>query len=101
MEEGYRLPRIEEFVDGFEYQVKKTYRWMTLGAEQEVIPVLETWEKGTWRVYDDNKFYTETMSNGGTLTMSGRFMNFTAAPFVPESFIEQGIIRISIAKYGE
>lgn len=89
---GYRVPKLEEFIEGFEFEIRNDY---VIHINNKRHPY-HTWTNGkVWWKKDPTKFYTDNLPNGGTLTQSGYFINWFK-PFDEQSFIDQKLVRVKI-----
>ena len=96
----YRIPLLNEFVQGFKYELKKTYSFGFIeNGRYEKSKEWNKWIEGeVWWMHPDDAIITSQMPNGGTLTMIGRFVNF-GKPFNIESYLKQGLLRVKIGDY--
>lgn len=116
MEEGYRIPTIEEFVQGFEFEVAKDnkYVWMdTVDDNGKIIketdeesrkrfkekmdasPLIRTWRPSkVWWKRDPHEIITREV-DGITYSYPGAINNIYK-PFDEQSFIDQGLVRVKI-----
>ena len=95
----YRIPKLEEFVQGFKFELAKDYSFLILDftttEKPEETKYREWVECEVWWKEDEDKLITQTYKNGDTFTFSGRTNNFFK-PFNEESFLKQGLIRVKI-----
>lgn len=97
----YRIPKIEEFVQGFEFEVAHDYNWCILNLsnikEPKVKgPMNRCWIPcKVWWMEPEDKLITEKMKDGSTLTVKRSFYNFFK-PFNEKAYLEQGLIRVKI-----
>ena len=101
--EGYRVPTIDEFVQGFEFEVCKEMKLIHLGMTQKQInsiPYSKVWTpmKVNWK-YDPKILITRTLDNGMKVTTTGSFENFFK-PFDEQLMIDQKLVRVKINKDG-
>ena len=104
MEEGYRVPRLEEFVQGFEFEKANDYSFGILDMS-EGGNFISSSEKSriwspmkVWWKHNPYERIIEPLDNeGNTIEYSGEFLNFFA-PFNEQSFIEQELVRVKINK---
>lgn len=104
MEKGYRIPKESEFVQGFEYEVKESYKFGILyfnsKGEKSNIQMskepYEVWNKGivSWK---STKPSSHTDKDGYTVHIMPEVNNFFV-PFDVKAYLEQGLLR---AKDGE
>lgn len=103
MEEGYRVPRLEEFVQGFEFEVAKDTRFFILdlsaGADNSAQfnqPFTRHWLSGKvwWKHPPENRIIERSI-DGTTLNISGYMVNFFK-PFDEAEYIRQGLVRVKI-----
>lgn len=98
MEEQYRIPTIDEFIQGFKFEVRRDYRFGFLnleestfdgGKEYSIWDLTEVW----WGCNpDDVVTYNDADYK---ISLTGRTVNFFK-PFDVESFLKQGLIRVKI-----
>lgn len=96
----YRIPKEEEFVQDFEFEVASDHKYgfLDFSAESvgfEEIESYRVWSKSkVWWMNEPTKVIT---SKKGDIEISclGSFINFFK-PFNVKSFIEQGLIRVKI-----
>ena len=91
MEAGYRIPKLEEFVQGFEFEVASEYSFgvmdMTNGGTCQMGAPFKIWNPGkVWWKEDPNKRIIE---------FTGATMNFFK-PFNEQMYIEQELVRVKI-----
>ncbi len=104
MEQGYRVPKLEEFVQGFEFEVANIIGIMLLdfsGKQQDQIyPYKKIWSKSkvTWKG-DSSEIITEKfLDDSGQeckLMYKGAFRNLFQ-PFDEQSYIDQELVRVKI-----
>ncbi len=103
MKEEYRTPTIDEFVQGFKFELRKDYSFNFLNFTESQKTVYEKVSDYSiwipcevWWKAKENEIITQTDKiSGNTLTITGRANNFFK-PFDEESFIKQGLIRVKI-----
>lgn len=101
MDDGYRIPTEDEFVQGFEYEVRNEYSIVIMdlqkGEVSERSAPSYTWTKGKVFWKKEPKVITVKMENSATLTYDQSLDNFFE-PFNVASFLEQGLLRTKIKK---
>jgi len=103
MEAGYRKPKIEEFVQGFKFEVLITHSFgfIFLGEDRskDLKETKTTWEKvEVWWKNEPDALITQTTDDGETITATGAFMNFFA-PYSDkqlEKLLEEDKVRVKI-----
>lgn len=100
MEAGYRVPKIEEFVQGFEFEVAHEYSFgvmdMTNGGTCQMGLPFKIWEPcKVWWKEDPNKRIVQELGSGSTIEFSGATMNFFK-PFDEQMYIDQELVRVKI-----
>ena len=101
MEEGYRLPTIDEFIQGFEFEYSSEHRWGMIYFHEDGTSSMKQgepyiiWHKAKvhWKQTD---WVTEEYSDGQTVTMSPETYNLLSEPFNIQSWLDQGLIRVKI-----
>lgn len=98
MENKYRTPKIEEFVQGFEFELRKDYKFIVLNFESNKSEATQEYSEWVpckvWWKMDENARITDTY-DGYSVTITGLTNNFFK-PFDEESFLKQGLIRVKI-----
>lgn len=99
IEEGYRIPKEEEFVQGFEFERKDIYQPMMLNlinntCENIGEPIITWTPMKVWWMHEPNEIITREI-DGMKFIYNGFTANFFK-PFDVKSFIEQGLIRVKI-----
>ena len=109
----YRIPKIEEFVQGFKYQIAQDIRmiiWSPSNGVTEESPEKRIWHDrevywmGEPKELHTTKFkhFVETVygikEETSTLTVDGPTYDFfyRSAPYNIKSLLEQGLIRVEI-----
>ena len=93
----YRIPTIDEFIQGFEFEVRHDYKIQMLDLSGETKPetisesIVWAPSKVTWKA---TEWITEE-KNGMKYHISPGVINFFE-PFDVESFLEQGLIRVKL-----
>lgn len=97
IEEGYRIPTIDEFVQGFKFELRKDYSFgfITLGKGYEKVKDYSIWTECEVWWKSEEKWITQSYEDGTKFTMSGSTNNFFK-PFDEKSFLDQGLIRVKI-----
>lgn len=98
---GYRIPSAEEFIQGFEFEVKKEYAFGFMFFHEDGTSTIHKGEpyfewqprKVNWK---RTEWYSHTDSQGRTISMDADTHNFLAEPFDVISFLKQGLIRVKI-----
>ena len=95
----YRIPKLEEFVQGFEFEVAQDYKFGFMDFS-DVIKPLELSDSNriwittkVWWKNNPKERIIEKDINGITWDISGGMVNFFK-PFDEESFIKQGLVRV-------
>ena len=98
MEEGYRVPRLEEFVQGFEFEVKHTSRYaiidLTTGESSFGEPY-HFWTEGKVWWMKESKMVTTESEEGFKVTYNQAMDNFFK-PFDEQGYIDQELVRVKI-----
>lgn len=98
MEEGYRIPDISEFKQGFEFELRHDYKFGLLDlATNELTNEVRSsvWSDcKVWWMHEPNEMVTEEI-DGYKISVTGATLNF-GKPFDEKSFLEQGLIRVKI-----
>lgn len=97
---GYRVPKLEEFVQGFKFQKKNSYRFMLIDfANDKTIKSKEyhDWvDCEVWWKHPEDAWITSPIGNEGhTITQKGSSINWFK-PFDEQSYINQKIVRVKI-----
>ena len=95
--EGYRIPTEDEFVQGFEFEVKQSgsFGVLRLGdGKFSKIKDWEVWNKAEVWWMKESKFVT-VKKNGYTVMYNQSMDNFFK-PYDVGSFLEQGLLRVKI-----
>ncbi len=96
MEEGYRVPKLEEFVQGFEFEVGNDYQWIYINSDKLPEPKYRVWRPAkVWWKANPKEMITEKTENGNIFIYSGYLNNFFK-PFDEQSFIDQELVRVKI-----
>jgi hypothetical protein len=96
-ESEYRIPKLEEFVQGFEFEVRNDYKFVMLDLSEEKKPEILSesiiWNK--WTVtWKETEWKTEER-DGMKYHISPEVINFFE-PFCVKSFLERGLIRVKV-----
>jgi len=99
MEEGYRIPTAEEFVQGFKFEQAHDTRMVIIDlskpARKDDTPFTRHWtESEVWWDCKPDEF-VEYNWYAGKIKLKGSTVNFFK-PFDVESYINQGLVRVKI-----
>jgi hypothetical protein len=101
IDEGYRVPTEDEFVQGFKYEVKNEHSIVIMdlqkGGVSERSEPLYTWTEGEVFWKKEPKWVAVEAKNGHKITYDQAMDNFFE-PFNVASFLEQGLLRTKIKK---
>lgn len=101
---GYRVPKLEEFIQGFEFEQKHTYSFGFIDFENNKFikgkEFISWLPNKVWWKYPEDDMITTELDNGHTLTQMGRSINFFK-PFNEQLFIDQKLVRVKIRRNGE
>jgi hypothetical protein len=96
---GYRIPKLEEFVQGFEFEVKNSCRYAIIDlstGESSFGEPQHFWTEGkVWWMKESKWISVFDEDSGVTITYNQAGDNFFK-PFDEKSFIEQGLVRVKI-----
>ena len=97
MEEGYRIPAAEEFVQGFKFEKACATRMVMIDFGKPPVkdetPFTRHWvESEVWWDCKPDEFITQEYE-GHKVLLKGSTVNFFK-PFDVESFIKQGLVRV-------
>lgn len=99
---GYRVPKIEEFVQDFHFERRHSYSFGFIDFEKGGYKKMKSFESWTpmqvWWKYPEDAMITSPLGDEGhTITQTGRSINFFK-PFDEQSFIDQKLVRVKIKK---
>lgn len=98
MKENYRTPKIEEFIQGFEFEIAQDYRFGIIDLSENNKETSFEYKRfwSPMRVYwkhSPSERVIEKDEEGNTFDFSGEFVNFFK-PFDEQSLIDQKLVRV-------